>query len=122
MCAKVNASYYERGGPAFILIGGEGQANAVWFVCNFHHSPSALFFFYFFSFFRLDLKNSNPTTRLATDSAIMVYAQQFSAIVFQLEHRFYGATHPLPDLSLESLQYLSSEQVWPSKDYGRTAY
>jgi hypothetical protein len=29
----------------------------------------------------------------------------------QVEHRFYGETHPLPDLSMESLAFLSSEQA-----------
>ncbi len=48
---------------------------------------------------------------LAIDTAIMIYAQIFNALVVQVEHRFYGETHPLPDLSDESLQYLSSEQV-----------
>jgi hypothetical protein len=41
----------------------------------------------------------------------MIYAQTFGACVAQLEHRFYGDTHPLPDLSDASLVYLSSEQV-----------
>jgi hypothetical protein len=28
-----------------------------------------------------------------------------------LEHRFYGKSQPLPDLSIESLRFLSSEQA-----------
>lgn len=41
----------------------------------------------------------------------MEYAEKFGAMVVQLEHRFYGKTHPLPDLSTANLRYLTSEQV-----------
>jgi len=41
----------------------------------------------------------------------MTYAQQFGAKVVQLEHRFYGMTNPFADLTVESLRFLSSEQV-----------
>eukprot|EP00042_Codosiga_hollandica_P044248 m.432026 g.432026 ORF g.432026 m.432026 type:complete len:496 (-) comp56745_c1_seq1:122-1609(-) len=75
---QVNASFYQAGGPLFIMIGGEGPADATW---------------------------------IAIDTAIMLYAQLYKALVVQVEHRFYGETHPLPDLSDESLQYLSSEQA-----------
>ena len=47
---------------------------------------------------------------------VMVNAQLNGAVAIQLEHRFYGETQPLPDLSMESLQYLSSQQVWHSSD------
>lgn len=33
------------------------------------------------------------------------------ALVFSLEHRFYGASLPRPDLTVESLRYLSSHQA-----------
>lgn len=75
---QVNDTFYQEGGPLFIMIGGEGPANGIW---------------------------------IAIDTAIMIYAQQFNALVVQLEHRFYGETHPLPDISDDSLQYLSSEQA-----------
>ena len=39
------------------------------------------------------------------------YAKKFGAICFQLEHRFYGESHPTPDMSDENLVYLSSEQA-----------
>lgn len=48
---------------------------------------------------------------LSIDTAVMIYAQKFNAIVAQIEHRFYGPSQPFSDLSLESLQYLSSEQA-----------
>ena len=34
-----------------------------------------------------------------------------NALMFALEHRFYGQSHPLGDTSTKSLAYLSSEQA-----------
>lgn len=34
------------------------------------------------------------------------------ALMVTLEHRFYGKSQPLPDLSIQSLRYLSSEQAY----------
>lgn len=39
------------------------------------------------------------------------YAKEHKALCFQLEHRFYGKSHPTEDLSTENLKYLSSEQA-----------
>lgn len=39
------------------------------------------------------------------------YAKKHNALCFQLEHRFYGKSHPTPDISVENLVYLSSEQA-----------
>jgi len=39
------------------------------------------------------------------------YAKQFGALCFQLEHRFYGKSHPTEDISTDNLRYLSSEQA-----------
>ncbi|XP_076763906.1 putative serine protease K12H4.7 [Xylocopa sonorina] len=39
------------------------------------------------------------------------YAKQFGALCFQVEHRFYGKSHPTSDLSVKNLVYLSSEQA-----------
>ncbi|VEN40302.1 unnamed protein product [Callosobruchus maculatus] len=39
------------------------------------------------------------------------YAEKFNAICFQLEHRYYGESHPTADMSTENLQYLTSEQA-----------
>ena len=113
--SQVNSTWYEAGGPLFILLGGEGPASTVWLViiytsirsrCQKEGYLRAVY----------DPKHSTPLThcRLSIDTAIMVYAQTFHAMVVQIEHRFYGETHPLPDLSDESLVYLSSEQVWSS--------
>jgi len=39
------------------------------------------------------------------------YAKQYNALCLQLEHRYYGSSHPTSDLSTENLEYLSSEQA-----------
>lgn len=41
----------------------------------------------------------------------VVSAKKYGALLFQLEHRFYGASQPFTDLSTENLHYLSSEQA-----------
>ena len=41
----------------------------------------------------------------------MDYANDFGAICFMLEHRFYGKSHPTADMSTKNLSYLSSEQA-----------
>eukprot|EP00795_Rhopilema_esculentum_P016900 gene16900-8384_t len=43
--------------------------------------------------------------------SMMEYAQKYGALCFLLEHRFYGKSHPLGDMSDNSLQHLSSEQA-----------
>jgi len=39
------------------------------------------------------------------------YAKEYNALLFQVEHRFYGKSHPTSDMSVENLKYLSSEQA-----------
>ncbi|CAH2034557.1 unnamed protein product, partial [Iphiclides podalirius] len=39
------------------------------------------------------------------------YAKKFNALCINLEHRFYGESHPTEDLSTKNLQYLSSSQA-----------
>ncbi|XP_068977754.1 putative serine protease K12H4.7 [Bombus flavifrons] len=39
------------------------------------------------------------------------YAKQFGALCFQVEHRFYGQSHPTSDLGVKNLMYLSSQQA-----------
>lgn len=72
-----NKDYYKSGGPMFLLIGGEGTAEAKWMV----------------------------------EGQWIEYAKQFGAMCFQLEHRFYGKSHPTADTSVKNLVYLSSEQA-----------
>jgi serine protease 16 len=39
------------------------------------------------------------------------YAKFSNGLIVALEHRFYGKSMPKPDLSTESLRYLSSQQA-----------
>ncbi|PSN56520.1 hypothetical protein C0J52_14786 [Blattella germanica] len=39
------------------------------------------------------------------------YAQKYNALCFQLEHRYYGESHPTRNLGTKNLAYLSSEQA-----------
>eukprot|EP00112_Aurelia_sp_Birch-Aquarium-sp1_P012459 Seg2620.1 transcript_id=Seg2620.1/GoldUCD/mRNA.D3Y31 product="putative serine protease K12H4.7" protein_id=Seg2620.1/GoldUCD/D3Y31 len=75
----VNGTYFNRkgNGPVFLMIGGEGTANALWVVVG----------------------------------SMVKYAAKYGALCLLLEHRFYGKSHPLGDMSDDSLQYLSSEQA-----------
>lgn len=45
------------------------------------------------------------------EGAWVHYAEHFGALCLQLEHRFYGKSHPTEDLSTANLAYLSSEQA-----------
>ncbi|XP_046734543.1 putative serine protease K12H4.7 [Diprion similis] len=72
-----NSAYHKKGGPVFLMIGGEGTANAKWMA----------------------------------EGEWIEYAKQYGALCFQLEHRFYGKSHPTADLSVKNLIYLSSEQA-----------
>ncbi|KAJ8951293.1 hypothetical protein NQ318_008197, partial [Aromia moschata] len=51
------------------------------------------------------------TDEWMTQGAWIDYAKEYKAICFQLEHRYYGKSHPTEDLSTENLQYLSSQQA-----------
>ncbi|CAH0546510.1 unnamed protein product [Brassicogethes aeneus] len=46
-----------------------------------------------------------------TQGAWIDYAKEYKALCFQLEHRFYGKSHPTRDLSVKNLQYLTSQQA-----------
>nr|CAD7395997.1 unnamed protein product [Timema cristinae] len=55
-----NSAFYKPGNPVFLMIGGEGAANATWMV----------------------------------KGTWIDYASQLGALCFNLEHRFYGDSHP----------------------------
>ncbi|KAL5004772.1 hypothetical protein ScPMuIL_018228 [Solemya velum] len=74
---SLNDTFHTPGGPVFIMLGGEGPANAIWLV----------------------------------EGAWITYAAKFGAFCLQLEHRYYGKSHPTPDMSTKNLEYLSSEQA-----------
>ncbi|XP_018571389.1 putative serine protease K12H4.7 [Anoplophora glabripennis] len=46
-----------------------------------------------------------------TGGAWIEPAEKYGALLFELEHRFYGVSHPFDDLSTENLRYLSSRQA-----------
>ncbi|CAG9839386.1 unnamed protein product [Diabrotica balteata] len=41
----------------------------------------------------------------------ITYARKYKPILFELEHRYYGKSHPTEDLSTENLVYLTSQQA-----------
>lgn len=51
------------------------------------------------------------TARWMNEGAWIHYAKEHGALCFQLEHRFYGKSHPTADLSTANLAYLTSEQA-----------
>lgn len=77
----MNDMFYKPGGPVFIMIGGEGPISRHW----------------------IDINEGTPD--------YLKNAKTFGAMAFQLEHRFYGESWPLPDMSTTNLQYLSSRQA-----------
>ncbi|RZC42670.1 serine protease K12H4.7 [Asbolus verrucosus] len=46
-----------------------------------------------------------------TQGSWIDYAERFGALLFQLEHRYYGKSHPTEDLSTENLKHLTSQQA-----------
>ncbi|XP_058463039.1 putative serine protease F56F10.1 [Malaya genurostris] len=51
------------------------------------------------------------TARWMNEGAWIHYAEQYGALCFQLEHRFYGKSQPTKNLATENLLYLTSEQA-----------
>nr|KAF7435023.1 hypothetical protein H0235_003214 [Vespula pensylvanica] len=51
------------------------------------------------------------TAKWMVEGQWIEYAKQFEAMCFQLEHRFYGKSHPTADMSVKNLIYLNSEQA-----------
>lgn len=45
------------------------------------------------------------------NGAWVTYAQNYNAMLFMVEHRYYGQTHPISDMSVDNMQFLSSEQA-----------
>lgn len=74
-----NNQWYKDGGPAFLMLGGEGPESSYWV-----------------SYPGLEITN---------------LAAKQGAWVFDIEHRFYGESHPTSDMSVNNLKYLSSAQA-----------
>jgi pimeloyl-ACP methyl ester carboxylesterase len=71
-----NLEHYKPGGPAFIMIGGEGEASPGWLNYGFWSNLAA----------------------------------EQGAAMFLLEHRYYGKSHPVEDMSDLNMRFLSSRQ------------
>ncbi|XP_034232342.1 putative serine protease K12H4.7 [Thrips palmi] len=57
-------------------------------------------------------ESQEGASRLADFGLYLTYmAQLLRAKTYSLEHRYYGKSHPLPDLTTASLQYLSADQA-----------
>lgn len=54
---------------------------------------------------------AEATKKWMHEGAWIHYAEHFGALCIQLEHRYYGKSHPTSDLSTSNLAYLSSEQA-----------
>ncbi|KAM8707884.1 hypothetical protein ACLKA7_014933 [Drosophila subpalustris] len=54
---------------------------------------------------------AEATKKWMHEGAWIHYAEHFGALCIQLEHRYYGQSHPTSDLSTSNLAYLSSEQA-----------
>ncbi|CAK4166032.1 unnamed protein product [Aphanomyces euteiches] len=60
------------------------------------------------------LPDVNVTTAATTTSPNLFMndlAQKYKALVVSVEHRFYGQSQPRPDLTVESMKYLTSDQA-----------
>ncbi|XP_059614085.1 putative serine protease F56F10.1 [Phlebotomus argentipes] len=55
--------------------------------------------------------------RWMVEGAWIHYAKEFGALCFQLEHRFYGKSHPTPGVTTDDLMYLSSEVALADLSY-----
>nr|XP_033332078.1 putative serine protease K12H4.7 isoform X1 [Megalopta genalis] len=73
----VNEDYYKKGGPIFLMIGGEGAISTKWM----------------------------------KEGEWIEYAKRFGALCFQVEHRYYGKSHPTSNLSVKNMVFLTSEQA-----------
>jgi len=73
----INWKHYKPGGPALLMIGGEGEANPAWL-------------------------EAGSWTK---------YAEDEGAAMLLLEHRYYGKSHPTPDMGVKNLVWLSSRQA-----------
>lgn len=105
---------------------GESLPPAQWFKQKLDHSsPSDLRSWkqrYFVNDTFYNFNNQGPVflmiggegpadPRWMVKGAWIDYAKKFNALCINLEHRYYGESHPTEDISVKNLQYLSSSQA-----------
>ncbi|CAB3225795.1 unnamed protein product [Arctia plantaginis] len=105
---------------------GEPLPPAQWFMQKLDHStPSDLRTWkqrYFVNDSFYDFNQQGPVflmiggegpadPRWMVKGAWIDYAKKFNALCINLEHRYYGESHPTEDMSVKNLQYLSSSQA-----------
>ena len=78
-------SYYQDGGPIFLLIGGEGAGIQKWEQWK---------------------KMEDGPTQLYGELA--KWANDYHAAIFYLEHRYYGESIPIQYKTIEDFSWLSS--------------
>ncbi|XP_072375702.1 putative serine protease F56F10.1 [Diabrotica undecimpunctata] len=62
------------------------------------------------AFLQIEGEATANSVWMSTGSWI-TYARKYKPILFELEHRYYGKSHPTEDLSTENLIYLTSQQA-----------
>merc|ERR1719471_1496157 len=77
----VNRTFYKPGGPVFLCVGGEGPAFTGMEVISSIHC-----------------------------NVMVEFAPKVNAWLVALEHRYYGDSVPVPDLTLPNMRYLSHTQ------------
>ena len=93
----VNASLHRRGGPVFLMIGGEGEANSAWM-------SHGTWMDYAKEFGALCFQLEHRWN--CWD--IVFFGGKLNVLLYL---RFYGKSRPTSDMSVKNLVYLSSEQA-----------
>ncbi|XP_068085751.1 putative serine protease K12H4.7 [Anabrus simplex] len=83
-------------------------SNVTWkqlyFASNTYYKPGGPAFLF--------ISGEGPASASWVQGGQMVdLAEAHGAIAFELEHRYYGDSHPTPDLSTKNLRFLTSEQA-----------
>ncbi len=93
---------HKAGGPVFLMIGGEGEANPVWM-------SQGTWIDYAREFGALCFQLEH---RYISQSAHDMHSSRLIGDeMFLLCFRFYGKSHPTSDMSVKNLSFLSSEQA-----------
>ena len=79
----VNDEFFDGSGPVFLCVGGEGA----------------------------ELTPDVVTTGTVHCSVMVELAEQVGALILALEHRYYGESQPVSDLSTANLKWLTSRQA-----------